>query len=679
MTDKGNKRKNLKDFLAEAEELLESFSRDLFKLEEGIESGKTDPDILNSIFRSAHTLKGISGLFGFNQLSTLSHALEDTLDSLRMGRVSISKDILNSLMEGCSLINNLIAKSGQGKEADEAVVNAFIDDLHKACKPAEAESATGIDLGEEIKNSLTEYEEHRLQENIRAGNTLCLIGATYPIDTFDTELMSLTEVLKAKGEVIATIPSASSDSDKLHFDLLFGMDTDIETLTEVLGGTTVAIKVFQDSVNNKKVKYQESPLEKSDEPVAVQESIRSVSSTVRIDISKLDSVMNVIGELGLIRSRVSQLAVRMRDEMAPREYLKELTYVDKYLEKKLQELQDSVMDIRLVPISQLFDRYARSVRKMSLDTGKDVDLVIVGGDTELDKILIEDLADPLLHIIRNAIDHGIEDPAVREKAGKPLKGRLVLNAYPKGNHVVIEISDDGAGIDIDRVKEKAIKQNLIDKNRAEHISYEEVMELIFLPGFSIKSDVSELSGRGVGMDVVKSNISRIGGMIDIESNKGEGTTIRLTIPITLAIIGTLIIQAGSRCYTIPMNSLVEVLEFSPNDIKTVEKKEVLCLRGRTIPLVRLNEFFGSHKRRDDTETLCGIVTGVADVRLCLVVDKIIGRQDVVIKTFGRILKAKGVAGATDLGRLGIAFVLDIPGIISESIKDRRVGRLMSAH
>jgi len=341
--------------------------------------------------------------------------------------------------------------------------------------------------------------------------------------------------------------------------------------------------------------------------------------------------MNTVGELSQLKASISQIADRLRIEMGSKGIAVELSKIDKNLEKRLKELQDNMIEVRMVPVNQLFDKLMRVIRKLSREIGKEVELITSGGDTELDKLIIEDLADPLMHIIRNAIDHGIETPAEREKAGKARAGAIVLKAYQKGNHVAIEVEDDGAGMNMEVIRKKAVDGMFVDEAASHALSKQEVLEFIFLPGFSTKKEVSEVSGRGVGMDVVKKNISRISGAIDIDTEQGTGTRIVLTLPITLAIIQALIITAGARKYAIP-------------------------------------QFFyrGTAARREGE--MYGVVVGLAESLLCILVDSIVEQQDIVIKSLGKLLKVTGIAGATDIGDMGTFLVVDVAGIVTAATR-----------
>lgn len=661
---------DINEFLAEVEDIVAELTSNLVKLGQGIDAGRV-PDILNSIFRSAHTLKGISGMFGFTEMTTITHKMEDMFDSMRMGRLSINHEIMNALFEAVDLISEMVVVKGKGEEFGidrVAAIIAKFEQLAGSSLPAVSELSSDIDIDQGILGVLTEYEEHRLHENIKAGNSVFLIGAEFTLTVFDEGLVELTDYLKSVGEVIATLPSTGENKETLHFDILFGTHLDAAFVEEMFKGRNLVVKVVRGHLLSQGGGGAMSGAEHQLETRAEETTLRSASNTVRVDIKKLDNIMNTVGELSQLKASISQIANKLRLEAGFAGPAIELSRIDKNLEKRLKELQASMIEVRMVPIHQLFDKFTRVTRKLSKEIGKEVELAQSGGDTELDKLIIEDLADPLMHIIRNAIDHGIEIPTEREKRGKPRAGTINLTAYPKGNHVVIEVEDDGRGMNLEAIRKKAVERGLIDEVSSHAISRQGMVEFIFVPGFSTKDEVSEVSGRGVGMDVVKKNITSLSGTVDIDTEEGIGTRIILTLPITLAIIQALVTAAGAKRYAIPLAGVQEILNVRPSDIKTMEKKEVFVLRGRTIPVLRLEQFFKPAAEIKEKTEMCGIVIGLADSMLCILVDNIISQQDVVIKSLGKLLKVAGIAGATDLGDMGTLLVVDIAGIMTAAGK-----------
>jgi two-component system chemotaxis sensor kinase CheA len=379
--------------------------------------------------------------------------------------------------------------------------------------------------------------------------------------------------------------------------------------------------------------------------------------------------MNIVGELALVRSVMAKLETRVRRDPGMREIATDLNRLHRSFDRHLAQMQNGILEVRMVPLGQVFDKLARIVRQISRENDKQVNLVITGAETEIDKLIVEELSDPLMHIIRNAIDHGIETRTARELAGKGPVGTLALNAFQKGNHVLIEIEDDGAGMNEAMLRETAVRKGVVPEDVAAEMSREEVMNLIFAPGFSTRSSITDLSGRGVGMDVVKTNISRLGGVTDVQSELGTGTKFTITLPVTLAIISALLVKVASRAYAIPITSVQEAIVLEPRHIRTVEGREVMTLRGGTLPLCRLDRLLAvnrAHKPAPVKQFV--VVSALGARRLGFVVDALDGQQDIVIKALGRSLRnVRGFAGATDLGDQRVALVLDAPGLLEEML------------
>jgi two-component system chemotaxis sensor kinase CheA len=668
--------KAIKDFLAESEEIINQLSLELVKLSDCADRGDYDPDVVNSIFRSAHSLKGLAGMFGFTGIADLAHNLENLLDLLRLGKIPLEESAVTILFDSLELLGALVRTVGgeQGGEIDISPAVKRINDLIAgAQKPAEVSPLEQLGLPDKVLRSLTEYEEHRLLENVRKCRNIFSIVVTYSLDTFDRELGELLDALKAGGEVISTLPSAEGNGENsISFEILFGSEKDDATLAAMLDREEIIIRPLGNPVQKQvpAVKEAQEVETTLDVPVALLSAVeeqgfsaKSLSRTTRVDIGKLDELMNIVGELVLSQSVVADLAVRLRSQGFSGLAI-ELGKAAKGLERKLSELQKGVMEIRMTPVGQLFDKMTSIVRKVSREQGKLVELKIFGADTELDKMIIEDISDPLMHIIRNSIDHGIETPAERERQGKDEKGVIRLSSRQKGNHVVIEVEDDGKGIDPDRIKQRALQTGHI--RSAEGISDKEVFELLFLPGFSTMDQVSEISGRGVGMDVVRNNIASLSGIVEIESEKGRGTRVVITLPITLAIIKVLLITVVGRTYAIPITSVQETLSLETGNILTVEGKEVMQLRDTTLPLLRLAKFFGTGEGAPVPDEYYVIVVRVGEKRIGMVVDGLIGQQDIVIKPLGETFKGiKGFSGAADLSDQRTILILDVAGIINE--------------
>lgn len=691
--------KAVRDFLAEAEEIVEQLGSELADLADLAESGEITPDLLNSIFRGAHSLKGLAGMFGFKDISELSHNMENLLDYLRLGKVAANSELVTVLFDSHELLTSLVrAVSEEAGGADySGEIASCVARINECLTPHEKNTGGSplerLGLPERIRGALTEYEEHRLLDNLTKGRRILNVHASLDLTTFDQGLSEVTERLKSCGEVISTLPSVGGNIEThIDFDILFGtMKTLEEVVALVESGLDILVTQLGDSASAGPAQPAAAPTSAPPQAAAPDGSpapaaqppqpskppqagansddglsAKSMSRTVRVDIGKLDDLMNIVGELVLAHSSISGIANRMRSEGFSRMAI-DLGKAAKSLERKLTDLQKGVMEIRMIPVGQLYEKMSRIVRKISREQGKKVELRFFGADTELDKLIVEDISDPMMHIIRNAIDHGIEDTKKRLTLGKNEKGTIKISSYQKGNHVVIEVEDDGNGIDVEKVKAKALQKGLVADIAG--VSDKEALDFIFLPGFSTTDQVSEVSGRGVGMDVVRNNIAAISGMVDIETRRGEGTRFVITLPITLAIIKALIITCAGRTYAIPITSVLESLLLTESAIRTVERKEVIQLRETTLPLLRLERFFSIERHTEKPREFYIVVVGVAEKRMGIVVDDLLGQQDIVIKSLGDDFRRfKGISGAADLGDQRTILVLDVGAMLNESMK-----------
>ncbi len=497
--------------MAEAEDILDDLNQHLTQLESMVASGSVEPDVVNALFRGVHTLKGLSGMFGFEAVSSLSHQLETLLDALRLGKVDATKSVTSVIFTALDKLKELsedISRSGFERANSSEVLSLIEEALSKGGGGERKSLIDELDMDPSIINVLTEYEEHRLKENIKNKNTIIMVKACFDLMTFDKELTALNDKLKAVGEIISTLPSSGMGLDEgIEFNLLVGTKEPPERALEAVSGPGRDVTLIKYKEEQKKVE-------------AVQASVRSMSKTVRVDIDRLDSLMNIVGELVLSKNTIAQLSKNLRGMQGFTGLAVDLYKASRALERKLSELQEGVIEVRMVPIGQIFTRLTQAVRKYAGDAGKDIVMETFGEDTELDKLMVEDMSDPLMHMIRNAIDHGIEPADERLRRGKSPKGYIRLDAFPKGNRVAITVEDDGGGIDHEKVRRRAVERGLLEESAT--LTKREMLDIIFLPGFSTKDEVSEVSGRGVGMDVVKKNVSKLSGLIDIETDHREG-------------------------------------------------------------------------------------------------------------------------------------------------------------
>jgi len=669
MVDK-SQAKALQDFVVEAEEILEGLAEDLEKAQEQHEStGKVRPDLLNKVFREMHSLKGLASMFNLERITTLSHDLESLLDKIRMGKVKASPSLFGLLNDSRVVLKTLVSEAPSGRE--EAAIEPLLARIEGEVsgKPAASPSAPGgIALDEVTLKSLTEYEEHRLKENIEEENHLYSVQVGFDFSDFDTRLRALSEHLSQSGEVISTLPVADPNLPPgIHFRLLFGTrlsQAQVASLVADVHG------IVSDLMPAKASAPEQPPLE---EPAdqggakpheADSEDMRGISNTVKVDIEKLDTVMGIVGELNLVKNSLEVLATHLRASGGQQEISQELLKQVRSMDKKLGELQRAIIDIRLVPISQIFTRLNRTARRLARQAGKEVSVQLYGGETELDKMMMDALVTPLIHLIRNSIDHGLEPPEERLRAGKPAEGLLAISAYQKGNSIITEVTDDGRGLQIDKIRQAALKKGLVDAKQA--LTAEECMELIFLPGVSSADTVTEVSGRGVGLDAVKADIQALKGSIALWSEPGKGTTFQITLPITLAIIQSLIVRCCDQSFAIPISSVLETFRTSEAEVQRVDQKEVYNLRGVTLPLLRLEDRFHlSRAKEKKGDRIYVVVARRGEKAAGIVVDELSGEQETVVHPIGESLGAvPGVAGATEMGENQVILVIDTASLLS---------------
>jgi len=655
--------RSLKDFLAEAEDILENATQSMLAIEAEQKAGRPAPEQVNALFRAVHSFKGLSGMFGLKAHSDLSHKLEFLLDEIRLGKVALSREALDVLFETLGLLGRLVQQSGK-KQEPEDIGSALehIEGILRAKPSAAAERSLldQVDLDRGLLQVLTEYEEYRLKENIKARKNLYTVKAAFELADFEAGIKTLNERLKKNAEIICTLPTAGAANGGIGFTIVAGTDKDEAGLSSALAMPNAAVSA---------VRYLDE--RRVEEAKPESGGLRSVSNTVRVDIYKLDSLMNTVGEMHLTKNIIARIVKDLRAAPGLAGVAVDLLKAQRSLERKLNELQEGILEVRMVPIGQIFTRLVQMVRKYAKEAGKEIDLQLTGEETELDKLMIEDLADPLMHLIRNAIDHGIEPTEVRRERGKPERGIVKLSAFPRGNHVVVTVEDDGAGMDPRTLLAKAVEKGAIAPEHGldPERDRKEILDLIFLPGFTTRETVTEISGRGVGMDVVKRNVSKLSGMIDIETEAGTGTTFTLTLPITLAIIKALIVEAGGQIFAVPLSSVLEIIQTTEDRIETVETREVIAIREETVPLLRLTQVFKLPPKTDNA-ALYLILVGLAERRLGLVVDGLRDQQEIVIKPLGkRLADLPGIAGATELGdKRGVVLVLDVESLIEGALK-----------
>ncbi|WP_199499407.1 chemotaxis histidine kinase/response regulator CheAY2 [Helicobacter pylori] len=653
----------MEDFLIEAFEMNEQLDQDLVELEHNPE----DLDLLNRIFRVAHTIKGSSSFLNLNILTHLTHNMEDVLNRARKGEIKITPDIMDVVLRSIDLMKTLLVtirdtgsdtNNGKENEIEEAVkqLQAITSQNLEGAKEGTKEAPKKESQEEAKKENIKENQENKAKaptaENSASDNPL----ADEP--DLDYTNMSAEEV---EAE-IERLLNKRQEADK---------ERRAQKKQEAKPKQEVALKTETLKTETPKAPKTETKAKaKADTEENKAPSI-GVEQTVRVDVRRLDHLMNLIGELVLGKNRLIRIYGDVEERYDGEKFLEELNQVVSSISAVTTDLQLAVMKTRMQPVGKVFNKFPRMVRDLSRELGKSIELIIEGEETELDKSIVEEIGDPLIHIIRNSCDHGIEPLEERRRLNKPETGKVQLSAYNEGNHIVIKISDDGKGLDPVMLKEKAIEKGVISERDAEGMSDREAFNLIFKPGFSTAKVVSNVSGRGVGMDVVKTNIEKLNGIIEIDSEVGVGTTQKLKIPLTLAIIQALLVGVQEEYYAIPLSSVLETVRISQDEIYTVDGKSVLRLRDEVLSLVRLSDIFKVDAILESNSDVYVVIIGLADQKIGVIVDYLIGQEEVVIKSLGYYLKnTRGIAGATVRGDGKITLIVDVGAMMdmAKSIK-----------
>ena len=636
----------MEDFLIEAFELIEQIDHDLVELE----SNPEDLELLNRIFRVAHTVKGSSSFLNFDVLTELTHHMEDVLNKARKGELKITPDIMDVVLESVDMMKGLL----------------------ESIRDSGSDSAAGIDI-KNICVRLTQISEGEAPS--AAAEAPAAAPAPEPVkepepavpaeeaapEVSDAELSKLSDSeVEAEIERLLKVRKAEDQARRASKGIAPKSPEEIAPAASAAPAPAAKPAPSRERDADKKV------------PAASSSSAVAQEQTIRVEVKRLDHLMNLIGELVLGKNRLLKIYDDVEERYEGEKFLEELNQVVSSLSLVTTDIQLAVMKTRMLPIAKVFNKFPRMIRDLSRDLGKQIDLEISGEETELDKSIVEEIGDPLVHIIRNSCDHGIEDPETRKAMGKPEKGLVQLKAYNEGNHIVVEIVDDGKGLDADMLKAKSIEKGIITEREADAMSEKEAFGLIFRPGFSTAAKVTNVSGRGVGMDVVKTNIEKLNGIIDIESEVGKGTVMKLKIPLTLAIIQSLLVGTQEEFYAIPLASVLETVRVPIDDIYTIDGKNVLRLRDEVLSLVRLADVFGVEKVFDGGDHTYVVIIGVAEAKLGIIVDTLVGQEEIVIKSMGDYLQnIPGIAGATIRGDGRVTLIIDV-GAMMEMAKDIKV-------
>ena len=633
----------LEDFLIEAFEMIEQLDQDLIELEHN----PSDLDLLNRIFRVAHTIKGSSSFLNFDTLTKLTHNMEDVLNKARRGELKITPDVMDVVLESIDLMKgllNAIRDTGSDKcEIEISEITKRLQSISQGENIAESSEKDSAPKSAESKNAESKKEsaESSAKSVDSAPNNANEDYSKFTPEEVEAEIERLLKIRqeedKARRLAKQSAESSAESSQKSQ-------------------NLAPKPKPSLDSTQHAK---KPQGAKKDDGAITT-----SVEQTVRVDVKRLDHLMRLIGELVLGKNRLISIYDEVEERYDGEQFLEELNQVVSAVSIVTTDLQLAVMKTRMLPVSKVFNKFPRMVRDLSRDMGKNIELIISGEETELDKTIIEEVGDPLVHIIRNSCDHGIESKDERIAAGKSEAGKIELKAYNEGNHIVIEIADDGRGLNAEVLKQKALEKDIITEREADMMNDKEAYSLIFRAGFSTAKVVTNVSGRGVGMDVVKTNIEKLNGMIDVESELGQGTILKLKIPLTLAIIQALIVGVQEEYYAIPLSSVIETVRANQDEIYIVEGRSVLRLRDEILTLVRLSDIFKVDSVIKNSSEMYVVVIGLAENKIGIIVDYLVGQEEVVIKSLGYYLKGtEGIAGATVRGDGKITLIVDVAGMM----------------
>lgn len=654
----------MEDFLIEAFEMNEQLDQDLVELEHNPE----DLDLLNRIFRVAHTIKGSSSFLNLNILTHLTHNMEDVLNRARKGEIKITPDIMDVVLRSIDLMKTLLVTI---RDTGSDTNNGKENEIEEAVKQLQAITSQNLESAKERTKEAPQKEaqeenKEENQENKAKAPTAENPASDNPLaDEPDLDYANMSAE-----EVEAEIERLLNKRQEADKERRAQKKQEAKPKQEVAPKTETHKTETPKTETPKAPKTETKAKAKADTEENKAPSI-GVEQTVRVDVRRLDHLMNLIGELVLGKNRLIRIYSDVEERYDGEKFLEELNQVVSSISAVTTDLQLAVMKTRMQPVGKVFNKFPRMVRDLSRELGKSIELIIEGEETELDKSIVEEIGDPLIHIIRNSCDHGIEPLEERRRFNKPETGKVQLSAYNEGNHIVIKISDDGKGLDPVMLKEKAIEKGVISERDAEGMSDREAFNLIFKPGFSTAKVVSNVSGRGVGMDVVKTNIEKLNGIIEIDSEVGVGTTQKLKIPLTLAIIQALLVGVQEEYYAIPLSSVLETVRISQDEIYTVDGKSVLRLRDEVLSLVRLSDIFKVDAILESNSDVYVVIIGLADQKIGVIVDYLIGQEEVVIKSLGYYLKnTRGIAGATVRGDGKITLIVDVGAMMdmAKSIK-----------
>ncbi|WP_455718184.1 chemotaxis protein CheW [Anaerosporobacter sp.] len=695
----------LEIFIDETKEHLQNLNEQLLILEKEPDNVNT----INEIFRAAHSLKGMAGTMGYKRMQRLTHDMENVFSEIRNGKMSVGENLVDVLFQGLdaleSYLSNIQQTADEGTEDNEPIITQLNTILKEGLgEKTEAQSvsatATQVETAEENDEGakyqdlrIADYESHAITKARDTGQNVfgitiyiqesCILKAARAFLVF--------KALEELGDVIKSYPEVQDiEDEKFEFDfsvILITKEPLEEVKAKILAVSeikTVYIDKMEIPQNTSESMQSESanqtntvqtasvteqtPVEKKETTQAKaqsqaqskQQSKPVVNRSVRVDIEKLDVLMNLVSELIIAKNGLVSISSGDNENRSESAFNEQI----EYLERVTTNLHESVMKVRMVPIESVVNRFPRMIRDLSKKLNKKMELFMTGEDTELDRTVIDEIGDPLMHLLRNSADHGLEHEEERRKAGKPEVGSIFLDAYQDGNNVVIEVRDDGAGINVEKVKQKALEKGTITKEQAETMTDKDVVDLLFRPSFSTAEQITDVSGRGVGLDVVKTRIEALGGDIEARTKLGEGSNFIIRLPLTLAIIQALMVEIGTEKYAIPLGSIQTIEDVPVSDIKYVQTKEVINLRGTVIPIIRLADILDVEQTKESSENLTVVIVSKGDKLAGLVIDNLIGQQEIVIKSLGKYINNnKMIGGATILGDGEVALILDVNTLV----------------
>lgn len=655
-------------FFAEAKEYIEILNNGILTLENDPENKET----IDAIFRAAHSLKGMAAAMGFQKLTELTHKLENSFDKIREGEVKIRTEFIDLLFQALDNIQYLVkaVEENDGQEPENFELGSLIAELQayiKADHSAEndLESAQNTEAGsQDSENILTEAEKKELLKRKKDKEKVYQIKAEVVEEDFKSvRAFMLLKKLDEIGELFKSIPAretvenSEADIDELDIIALSWLE-EKEFKNELEAQSNIELLKLEE-LENLEVKEADSTAAQKKSKQKNGLNTFSSSSTVRVDISKLDTLMNMVGELLINKSRLESLDIKKTKfkEIMPQ------------LDRVTMDLHHIVMQLRMVPVGVMFSRFPRMMRDLANKMDKDIDFVMTGQETELDRSIIDELTDPLTHLLRNAIDHGVEKPAERKAKGKPEKGKIELLAYQKGSEIIIEVKDDGAGIEAAVIAEKAVEKGIVTKEEVEQLEKRDILDFVFHPGFSTAQEITDVSGRGVGMDIVRSTVKKLDGQISIDSKLDQGSKFKITLPLTLAISQALMVKIIGDTYAIPLNSVSETLTIEPQNIKKIRGKDVIVLRETTIPIISAASIFGRKDLdsfKNSEEDLSVVILQSGERKVGMVVEQLLNQQEIVIKSLGKYLQAtRYISGASIIGDGDVALIVDVRDVVSK--------------